>query len=132
MIVRPDFFMSAAGEVIGDLALTRACWSRGPLRGGARGDHMLVDIQPTVIGQTYGLGGQDISTLVLSSRFDGYTLFPFRKWPCPVHISRILDCGVIGRMAFTAEEVEVIAWGLIFPSADEAVAQWKGGGWRAR
>jgi hypothetical protein len=116
----PDFFMSAAGEVTGDLAVTRACWKRARLRSGIRDDHMLFEIDPPVIGQPYGLGGRDITNLIISARYKNSTLFPVNEWPCHVYIARILDQGIIKTLVFTKEQVEVIAWGEIFPSIERA------------
>lgn len=122
---RPDFFMSAAGEVTGDLATPRACWTKGRLRDEIRDDHMLIEIDPPLIGQIYGLGGQDITNLIISARYHGSTLFPVREWPCHVYIARILDESIAKTLAFKKEQVEVIAWGMIFPSIEEANAQGK-------
>jgi hypothetical protein len=123
---KPDFFLSGAGEMTGDLSNPRACWTKGRLRDEVRDDHMLVEIEPPLIGQTYGLGGHDITNLIISSRHQGYSLFPIGEWPCHVYIARILDESITKTLVFTREQVEVIAWGMIFPTIEEAKAQAKG------
>ena len=90
------------------------------MRGAVRDDHMLIEVEPSVIGQAYGLGGQDIRRLVLSARYQGETLYPVREWPCHVYVARILDESIANALAFTKEQVEVIAWGMIFQTIEEA------------
>ena len=86
---------------------------------------MLVEIEPPLIGQNYGLGSQDITNLILSARHEGFSLFPVHEWPCHVYVARILDDTVTERLAFTRSQVEVIAWGMIFRTLDEANAHAK-------
>jgi hypothetical protein len=121
MTNEPDFFVSTAGESE-RLANPRACWGKARLKDRVRDDHMLVEIDPPVIGQYYGLGGKDITNLILSARHEGFSLFPVKKWPCHVYIARILDDAIIKTLTFTRDQVEVIAWGMIFRSFDEAKA----------
>jgi len=122
---RPDFFVSAAGEVTGDLATPRACWVKGRMRDDVRDDHMLIEIAPPIIGQAYGLGGQDITKLVLSARYQDDTLFPIKEWPCHVYVARIIDESLTNTLTFTKGHVEVIAWGMIFHAIEDAKAQTK-------
>ena len=126
MRTKPDFFLSVGREVTGDLATPRACWTRGRLRDQVRDDHMLVEIEPPLIGQTYGLGGREISSLIISSRYEGTTLFPVKEWPCHVYVARILDEGILKTLTFTRDQVEVIAWGMIFPTIEEPNSHEKG------
>ena len=120
MKTKPDFFLCASAEVRGDLATPRACWIRGRLRDQIRDDHMLIEVEPPLIGQNYKLGGRDISSLIISSHYEGTTLFQIKEWPCHVYVARILDAGILKTLAFTGEQVEVIAWGMIFPTIEEA------------
>ena len=124
METKPDFFLSAAGENEG-LATPRACWEKARLKDPVRDDHMLVEIEPPVIGQNYGLGGEDISNLILSTRHEGFSLFPVKEWPCHVYIARILDDAITQTLTFTRDQVEIIAWGIIFRTFDEANAHAK-------
>ena len=115
----PDFYLSAAGEVIGDLATLRVCWVKGRLQDVARNDHMLIEIDPPLNGQPYGLGGQDITELIISARYQGSTLFPISEWPCHIYIARILDQSITTTLVFTKNQVEIIAWGMILPATGQ-------------
>ena len=52
---------------------------------------MLVQIDPPIVGQEFGLGAQDVNVLILAPRLEGYSLFPISNWPCPVHCVRIVQ-----------------------------------------
>ena len=86
----PDFFLSSAGEYR-LLSQPRACWTKARLRDPVRNDYMLAEIESALLGQPFGLGDRDISQLILSTRYEGCTLDPIRKWPSPVHVARIFD-----------------------------------------
>ncbi len=120
---KADFYLSAAGEVGGDLAIPRACWIRTRLRDDVRDDHMLIHVEPPVIGQAFGLGGQNIVDLIISTRHSGFSLFPITEWPSYVYIARILDETVAKTFVFRKDQVEVIAWGMVFRTRDEAKSQ---------
>ncbi len=121
MKAKPDFFLSAAGESEG-LAHPRCCWEKARLRDAVRDDHMLIEIEPALVGQSYALGGHDITELIISTRYEGSSLFPIEEWPCHVYIARILDDAVASTLTFTRNQVEIIAWGMIFRTLDEANA----------
>jgi hypothetical protein len=121
----PDFFLSAAAEVRGDLAVPRACWAKGRLRDNLRDDYMLVEVEPPVIGQEYGLGSNDIATVMISSRYQGSSLFPVSEWPCDVYVARILDDAIVKTSVFTKGQVELLVWGRIYRTLAEADADVK-------
>ncbi len=81
--------------------------------------HMWVD--PPIIGQPFGLGGEDISDIIVSPRYEGDSLFPIQRYPVAIHIYRPLDQGVFARERFKPEEIEMIAWGELYRTAEEAV-----------
>lgn len=116
----PDFFMSTAGEYE-PLAAPRACWSKARLSDDVRDDHMLIEIEPTLIGQSFGLGGMDINHLIISSRLQGQTLYPISEWPSFVYVARILDDAIFKSRAFTREQIELIAWGTLFRTREKAL-----------
>ena len=116
-----DFFLCAAGEHQ-ELTSPRACWIIGRLKDNVRDDHMLVEIDPPLIGQRYGLGENDIRTLILSARHQGYTLFPIMEWPSHVYVSRILDKKIQDTGTFSGNQVEVVAWAMIFRTLEDAAA----------
>jgi hypothetical protein len=115
----PEFFLSAAGEYE-PLAAPRACWQRARLRDEVRSDHMLIEIDPPLDGQRFGLGGTDVTSLIISSRHQGQTLYPISEWPSFVYVARILDDTAPRSDAFTRDQVELIAWGTLFRTLEEA------------
>ncbi|MGB8222784.1 MAG: hypothetical protein WCF10_09355, partial [Polyangiales bacterium] len=98
----------------------RACWFIRRLRDVNRDDYMLVKIDPPLIGQSFGLGGNDVTTLLLSTRHQGFSLYPVTEWPTYVYVTRIADPRVLEAESFTPEQVQLIAWGEIFADLHEA------------
>ncbi len=94
----------------------RACWRKRRLRGESRTDWMLVAIEPPIIGQRFGLGSQDVYLLLLATRFREETLFPVSVWPVHVYVLRPLITSILDREEFNSEQVELIDWGVLFPS----------------
>lgn len=111
--------MSAAGEYQ-PLAAPRACWQKARLRDEVRSDHMLIQIEPPLDGQRFGLGEADVTNLIISSRHQGQTLYPITEWPSFVYVARILDNAVLRSGAFTRNQVELLAWGTLFRTLEEA------------
>lgn len=95
------------------------------LRDPVRDDYMLVEIEPALIGQPFGLGDRDISRLILSTRHQGYTLFPITEWPSHVYVTRILDEAILQTSSFTKEQIELIAWARIYRTLKEAEADFR-------
>ena len=75
---------------------------------------------PPIIGQRYGLGGNDVTQLILATRHEGITLFPVTEWPAHVYVYRILDETLLKQKVFEDHQVETIAWGIIYRSLAEA------------
>jgi hypothetical protein len=117
----PDFFLSCAGEYK-PLSEPRACWAKARLRNAARDDYMLIEIKPPLIGQPFGLAGEDITQLIISTRLQGDTLYPITQWPVSVYVSRILDGTILTTRSFKSNQVELIAWGMIFRTHEAAMA----------
>jgi hypothetical protein len=117
----PDFYISTAGEYA-PLADPRACWEKARLRDNVRDDHMLIDVEPALDGQRFGLGPSDITQLIVSARRGGQTLYPISEWPFFVYVARILDEATIDSREFTREQVDLIAWGTLFRTREEALA----------
>lgn len=118
MVNDPDFHVSAEGEN-DELRNPHACWRRQRLRDNVRDDYLLVDIEPPILGQRYGLGSADITHLILATRHKGVTLFPVTEWPAHVYVFRLLDQALLKQTSFEAHQVEMIAWGIVFRSASE-------------
>jgi len=119
-----DFYLTTAEEY-GLLSLPRACRQLGRFADVNRDDYMLVEIDPPLIGQSFGLGDKDITRLLLSTRHQGHSLFPIDEWPAHVYVTRLLDQKVISNNRFSAQQVELIAWGLLFRNYSEAEAHAK-------
>lgn len=115
----PDFFLSTAGE-FEPLATPRACRERARLRDEHRDDYMLVEFEPPLPGQRFGLGEADITFLVLSSRHQGQTLYPMSEWPGHVYVARVVDNKVPAAGGLSKGQIELVAWGAIFRSLRDA------------
>lgn len=119
---KPMFYLTAAGEYK-LLSKPRGCWFVRRLRDINRDDYMLVRIDPPLIGQSFGLGGNDVTMLLLSTRHQGYTLYPVAKWPTYVYVARIADPKVFEADSFTRDQVQLVAWGMIFDDLEKAGAR---------
>lgn len=115
----PDFFLTTAGEYE-PLTAPHACWQRERLHDELRDDYMLVDIEPSLPGQHFGLGAADVTTLVIGARHRGQTLYPISEWPSHVYVARLVNNRVPSTNALSGGQVELIAWGVICPSLEEA------------
>jgi hypothetical protein len=116
---RPDFYLSTAGEYQ-PLASPRACWKKTRLSDDVRDDHMLIEIRPALDGQRFGLGDKNVSSLIISSRHCGQSLYPISEWPLYVYVARILDDRVATSGHFSRDQVELVAWGSLFQTLDAA------------
>lgn len=114
-----DFFLTTAGEYE-PLAAPRACMQRARLHDELRDDYMLVDIDPPLPGQRFGLGAPDVTSLLLSTRHRGQTLYPVSEWPSYVYVARMLGVQIPPSPTLSQGQVELIAWGAIFRSLGEA------------
>lgn len=118
MASSPDFFLDLTEAA--NLAELRACYARDRLKDNSRDDYMLVNVDPPIFGQKYGMGGKEISHVLLATRHRGYTLFPVTEWPAFVYVTRILDESILATKSFTANQVELISWGVLYRSEAEA------------
>lgn len=115
------FYLTTAGESY-DLADPRCCHAIDRLKDQKRDDYMLVEVNPPVSGQHYGLKGKDIDLLLLSTTTNGKTLFPITEWPAFVYVARILDESILLDQRFKEGQVELIARGFLYPTEEEAKA----------
>lgn len=81
---------------------------------------MLVQIDPPLIGQPFGLGGSDVVELLLSTRHQGFSLFSKHREPMEVYVARVVDAKVLEAESFTREQVQLVAWGTVFHSLSDA------------
>ena len=82
---------------------------------------MLIEIEPELIGQSFGFVDKNISQLIISARLEGYTLYPITRWPVPVYVSRMLDDAILATLFLKPNQVELIAWGTIFRTLEAAI-----------
>jgi len=114
-----DFYL-ASTEGYG-LEIPRHCVPIRRLRGDVRDDYLLVKITPPLIGQHFGLGGNDIAQVIVASRHEGESLFPVRSWPVYVHVARLLVPSI--GTTVQQDEMELIAWAELYPTKADAEAE---------
>lgn len=111
-----DFFLGS-WDNRGDFARPRACWLVARLQMENGPECVLVEINPPVIGQPYGLGDKDLTTLILTPRWKG-THFEKSFYPMPVLIYRILKA--IDDRIVRLPDVRMEAWGEVYPTLEGA------------
>ncbi|OJX54869.1 MAG: hypothetical protein BGO88_03060 [Flavobacterium sp. 38-13] len=79
-----------------------------------RKEGWLVKIEPSLIGQSYGLGAENIDYLILSPRHLDVIISDIKEFPCFVYIIRIKDNKVPSVDILDVNDTEVIAWGEIY------------------
>jgi len=114
----PDFFL-ASSEGYG-LEEPRSCRRIKRVRSDFRDDLLLAKVEPPLIGQSYGLGGRDIRTLLIATRHEGDSLFPIRRWPVFVHVARLLIENPEQREQIHDDEFESIAWAELYRTKEDA------------
>jgi hypothetical protein len=114
-----DFFLTTAGEYV-PLASPRGCSLRARLTNRVHDNNALVEIEPAFA--YCDLSGQSttLNLLIVTPFLDGDVLFPIRTWPCHVYVARILDEAILQTNFIAPEAVEIIAWGLLFPTLNDA------------
>ncbi len=110
----PDFFLTSINEGYDDFKQTRKCKIIKRLSSDSRDDLLMIKIEPSIIGQKYGLGGNDIDTIFIATRHNGGSLFPIKKWPAYVHVARFLIKNPEERDIVHKNEYESIAWAEIY------------------
>jgi hypothetical protein len=115
----PDFFLGSS-EHRGDWAIARSCWIVDSLRKEDGGECLLVSISPPVIGQRFGLGDKDISSLILAPRHKGVVLTQKVEQPVPVLIYRMLESNANTQPLVRNSDIEMSAWGEIYPTLEAA------------
>ncbi len=74
----------------------------------------LVKISPNLVGQNYGLGGEDIDYLILTPRHIGISIEDIKQFPCYVYIIRIKNNSIPPENILESKDLETIAWGEIY------------------
>lgn len=118
---RPDFYLTSSEGY--NLEEIRTCYKRKRLIGGHPDGYMLCEIAPPIIGQPYGLGGQDIHKIIIASRHGEYSIFSINEWPAYVHVARLTSDAAINKFTITENDIESIGWAEIYESSTSAKAQ---------
>ena len=117
--MQPDFVLDPTDT--GDLRLLRHCWKVRRLGDEIRDDYLLVRVAPPFEGKEYGRRSDEtIDHVLLCTRHRGHSLFPVREWPEHVYVATV-DLGVLAEAtSFRSNQATLIAWGLIYPTEDQA------------
>lgn len=83
-------------------------------------DCALVRITPPVSGQDFDIG-EDIETVIVSMRHEGTSLFPISEYPLFVFIGRLIGRPPASK-TIARDDVQVIGWGELYASEDDARA----------
>lgn len=117
---RPDFYLSSS-EGYG-MEEPRAGTIVKRLRGEGREDYLLIQIDPPLIGQYFGLGERDLDQVIIGTRHREESLFPIAYWPLNVYVARLV-VPYEGKDVVRSDEIELIAWAEIYPTEKAARAK---------
>ncbi len=93
-----------------DLEAPRKCHLLAKVSAPGRDDYWLAEVRPPFRGQLFGLGGLDISEVIIATRLKGHSLFDSGRAATPVYVARILDAKVIATKSLTPDQIELILW----------------------
>jgi hypothetical protein len=113
----PNFFLTTAGEYK-PLEDPRACWIRRSLCDTRHSDHLVIEIRPAL--RLVDALTPDTSFFILSARQGGNALTNIMSWPVHVYVSHIVDDSLLQSEPFDTNQLDVIAWGRIYPSLESA------------
>lgn len=116
----PDFYLTSS-EGYG-LEEVRECYKERRLMNGHPDGYMLCEIDLPIVGQPYGLGGQDIHRIVIASRHSGYSLFAINDWPVYVHVARLTRNLSDDKFVIAENDIKSIGWGEVYDSSAAAKA----------
>lgn len=120
---QPDFYLTSS-EGYG-LEEVRACYKERRLMNGHPDGYMLCEVDPPIVGQPYGLGGQDMHRDVIASRHSGYSIFAISDWPAYVHVARLIRDVSDDKFVIAENDIESIGWAEIYESSAAAKASLK-------
>jgi hypothetical protein len=114
----PDFFLISGERT--DPTVPTACWNEGWFSDGTGDGYMLVSIAPPIVGQKYGLGGEDIDQLILAPHLVGKSIFPVNERPCFVNVYRIKNGAILNSKLISKDDVELIGFGSLLLKEEDA------------
>jgi hypothetical protein len=116
----PDFYLASSEGYA--METPRACRAIKRLKGEGRDDYLLIQIDPPLIGQPFGLGERCIDQVIVAPRHEGESLFPIQHWPVFVHVARLL-VPFTGQDSIRSHELESIAWAELYNTLEKAQAK---------
>ncbi|MDR1779057.1 MAG: hypothetical protein LBR14_04860 [Clostridiales Family XIII bacterium] len=120
----PDFYLTCIE--VNYVFDVRSCYIERRLRIGNNNDYLLTRVCPPILPDYETI---EVSQVLLAVRFVGSTLFPINEWPMEVYVCKMLDEAAILTGTATASDFEVILWGRLHKSYDEAKRETD---WQAR
>lgn len=114
----PDLYLTSGDGY--DLEEIRSCYKQRHLLGADSIDYMLCEIEPPIIGQKYGLGGQDIHNLLFANKHEGFSIFSTEGLPCSVYVLRIVSEIRLDQFIIQMSDMELTAWAELYESIDDA------------
>ena len=98
---------------------TRECVFLKRLRFNTGKECALVRLSPAIIGQDFGVSG-DISIFVVANRHKGEGLTPIRRFPCFIHVARLLIRDIESKQVIAKEDLQVVGWCELYRTRDDA------------
>jgi hypothetical protein len=104
----PDFYLTSSENY--NPQKFNACYKERRFLDAGQDDHMLCEIDPPIVGQSYGLPNQLIHRVVLTSRQADDSVFSINEQPNYVHVSRLTRDIPDDQFVIAQEGIEPIGW----------------------
>ena len=118
-MIDPEFYLAASEGY--DLEAPRACRRLKRVATASRDDLLVVEIDPPLIGQKFGLGDGMIRHVIVAPRHQGSSLFPISEWPMFVHVARLLTDNLEHLDKLEECDFESIAWAELYRTENDAI-----------
>jgi hypothetical protein len=86
---------------------------------------VLVEVDPPVIGQPFGLGSKDLHSLILATRYKDVPFERVVNRPLYVLIYRILNPVEADQNVVRQSDMTMEAWGEVYPTFEDAERVWR-------
>ena len=96
-----------------------SCYKKRRLDGGHPDGYLLCEINPKINGQKYGLGGKNISNIILASRHKGVSIFNDSLDGMHVHIAFLKAAPAIAQFDVSKEQLKSIGWGILHEKGEK-------------
>ncbi len=117
----PDFYLTSS-EGYGLEKSSIACYKRKRLSGKNPHGYLLCDIFPSLIGQAYGRGEENVSQLILASRHLDFSIFSIKNWPSYVHVAIALVELSEFNYSISEDQMRLIAWGELYKFKEDIIS----------